>query len=62
MITLTVLTNKPQSPFYEQLLAKVDDQLLHLQDSRGKFLLDKVHETNMNYYIRNVAIIYYFLF
>lgn len=54
MIKLTVLTDKPKSPFYEQLLGKVDDQLLHLQDARGIFLFDKVHERNMYYYIRNV--------
>lgn len=55
MITLTVLINKPQSPFYEQLLGKVDDQLLHLQDARGIFYLDKIHEKNLNHYIRNIA-------
>ncbi len=55
MITLTVLINKPQSPFYEQLLGKVDDQLLHLQDARGIFYLDKIHEKNLNYYIRYIA-------
>lgn len=55
MITLTILTNKPQSPFYEQLLGKVDEKLLNLQDARGTFLLDKVHETNLKYYIRQVA-------
>lgn len=55
MITLTVLTDKPKSPFYVQFLGKVDDQLLHLQDARGIFLLDKVNEENLNYYIRNVA-------
>ncbi|MFC0472492.1 site-specific integrase [Halalkalibacter kiskunsagensis] len=52
---MTVFTDKSQSPFYEKLLGKVDEQLLHLQDARGIFLLDKVHEKNMNYYIRNVA-------
>ncbi|WP_420488300.1 site-specific integrase [Gottfriedia acidiceleris] len=52
---MTVLTDKPQSPFYEQLLGKVDEQLLHLQDTRRNFLLDKVHEKIMNYYIRNVV-------
>ena len=54
MITLTVLTEKPQSPFYEQLLGEVDDQLLHLQDARGKFRLDKVHETNLQYFINQI--------
>ena len=55
MITLTVLTDKPQSPFYEQLLGKVDEQLLHLQDARGIFLLDKVNEMNLKYYIRQCS-------
>nr|WP_318241030.1 site-specific integrase [Ureibacillus galli] len=55
MIILTVLTDKPKSPFYEQLLGKVDEQLLHLQDARGIYLLDKINERNMNYYIRNVV-------
>ncbi|MFJ8530341.1 hypothetical protein [Bacillus sp. NPDC094106] len=55
MITLTVLTAKPESPFYVQLSGIVDEQILHLQDARGKFLLDKVHESNMNYYFRNAA-------
>lgn len=55
MITLTILTEKPQSPFYEQLLGKVDDRLLHLQDIRGIFYLDKIYEQNLNYYICNVA-------
>lgn len=54
MITLSVLINKLQSPFYEQLLGKVDEQLLHLQDTRGVFLLDKVHETNLKYFINQV--------
>lgn len=55
MITLTVLTEKPQSHFYEQLLGAVDVQLLHLQDARGKFLIDKVYEKNINYYIHYVV-------
>lgn len=54
MITLTVSTDKPQSPFYEQLLGKVDKQILHLHDSRGAFLLDKAHEKVVMYFIRNV--------
>lgn len=54
MITLTVLTDKPQSPFYEQLLGRVDEQLLHLQDTRGFFLLDKITEEPLKYYINQV--------
>ncbi|WP_342567774.1 site-specific integrase [Psychrobacillus sp. FSL K6-4046] len=49
-MTLTVLTDKPQSPFYEQLMGRVDEQLLYLHDTRGAFFLDKVHETNLKYY------------
>lgn len=55
MITLTVLTDKPESPFYEQLSGIVDEQILHLQDARGIFLLDKVYESTVNYFLRNVA-------
>lgn len=54
MIILTVLIVKPQSQFYEQILGKVDEQLLHLQDARGTFLLDKVHERSLKYYFRQV--------
>jgi integrase len=54
VITLTVLIDKPKSPFYNQLLGKVDDQLLHLKDTRGVFLLDKAPETSLSYFIRNV--------
>jgi integrase len=54
VIKLTVLNEKPQSPFYTVLLGKVDEQLLHLQDTKGAFLLDKVPETSLAYFIRNV--------
>lgn len=54
MIILTVLIDKPQSPFYKQLLGIVDDQLLHLKDTRGVFLLDKVHETNLKYFTNHI--------
>ena len=51
---MTILTNKPQSLFYEQLLCKVDEQILHLQDSRGGFLLDKVHEKTLKHFNNQV--------
>ena len=51
---MTVLIDKPQSIFYKQLLGNVDEQRLHLQDLRGEFLLDKVHENNIKYYVRNI--------
>jgi len=44
----------PNSPFHEQLKGKIDTQILHLQDSRGTFLLDKLHEGNLNYFINEV--------
>ena len=55
MITLTVSTLKPQSPFYEQLLGKVDEQLLHFCDARDVFVLDKMDEKYLKYYINNVV-------
>jgi integrase len=36
-------------------LGIVDEQILHLQDARGVFLLDKAHERYMNYFLRNVS-------
>ncbi|WP_423243282.1 site-specific integrase [Bacillus toyonensis] len=48
---MTVLAVVPDSPFYQQLKDKVDEKLLHLQDSRGTFLLDKLHEKNLNYFV-----------
>lgn len=55
MITLTEIAFRPQSTFYELLLGKVDAQLLHLQDIRGTFLLDKLSEKNLNYYMNQVS-------
>ncbi|MDD9311561.1 site-specific integrase [Cytobacillus firmus] len=55
MITLTILTRKPQSPFYEKLLDKVDNQLLHYCDARDVFVLDKMEERYLKYYINNVV-------
>nr|WP_255786857.1 site-specific integrase [Bacillus cereus group sp. BfR-BA-01355] len=54
VIHLTVLTVVPNSPFYQQLKDKVDEKLLHLQDSRGTFLLDNLHEINLNYFVSHV--------
>ena len=55
MITLTVSTVIPNSSFYQQLIGKVDDQILHLRDKRGKFLLDKLNEKNLKYYINQAV-------
>lgn len=54
MSVLVVTIIKPQSPFYEQLLGKVDDKLLHFQDTRGNFILDKMNEGYLKHYINNV--------
>ncbi|MDP5276201.1 site-specific integrase [Chengkuizengella axinellae] len=53
-MTLEITTVKSNSPFYQQLLNKVDNQVLHLQDIRGTFILDKVDEKNLNYFVNNV--------
>lgn len=55
MITLTILTLKSKSPFYERLLDKVDEQLLHYRDARDVFVLDKMDEGYLKYYINNVV-------
>ncbi|WP_420792436.1 site-specific integrase [Bacillus cereus] len=52
---MNILTEKPQSPFYEDLLEKVDDQILHLQDVRGVFFLDKLTKINLKYFLNHVA-------
>ncbi|WP_410255504.1 site-specific integrase [Bacillus cereus] len=45
---------KPQSPYYEHLLGKVDERLLHYCDARDVFVLDKANERYLKYYIKNV--------
>ncbi|MGG3471588.1 tyrosine-type recombinase/integrase [Neobacillus pocheonensis] len=52
---MTESTIKPLSLFYEHLLGKVDEQLLHLTDARDSFILDKIDETNLKFYIKNVV-------
>ncbi|HHT7007656.1 MULTISPECIES: site-specific integrase [Bacillus cereus group] len=52
---MTISTLKPQSPFYEQLLDKVDEQLLHFRDARDIFILDKMNERYLKYYINHVV-------
>ncbi|RVU60397.1 site-specific integrase [Bacillus thuringiensis] len=54
MIYLTVSRVIPNSPFYQQLKDKINKKVLHLQDSRGTFLLDKLHEKNLKYFVNNV--------
>lgn len=55
MSTLTASTLIPRSSFYEQLLGKVDKQLLHFRDARDTFILDKMSERYLKYYINNVV-------
>lgn len=40
----------PNSAFYTELLGKVDGKILHLQDARGVFLLDKLEQKNVKYF------------
>lgn len=51
---MTVTLTKPQSPFYEQLLGKVDHKLLHLRDARETFILDKMDVSYLSYFVRQV--------
>jgi hypothetical protein len=51
---MTVTSVTPNSPFYQQLLGNVDDQILHLQDARGTFFLDKLDERPLKYFVNQV--------
>ncbi|TQR37229.1 site-specific integrase [Lysinibacillus sphaericus] len=51
---MTTTLTKPQSPFYEQLIGKVDHKLLLLRDAREVFILDKMDDLYFNYYVRQV--------
>lgn len=51
---MTITLTKPQSPFYEQLFNKVDSKLLNLRDARETFILDKMGDLYLNYYVRQV--------
>lgn len=48
---MTTLTDLPTSPFYNELIGKVYEHLLHLQDNRGVFLLDKLDEAPVKYFL-----------
>lgn len=50
----TLLKSRPSTAWYSQLLDKVDNQILHLQDARGLFLLDKLDERNLTFFTRQV--------
>lgn len=51
---MTITLTKRQSPFYEQLLGKVDHKLLHLRNARETFTLDKMNDYYLNYFVRHV--------
>ncbi len=44
------VTSSPNSPFYRELEGKLDEHILHLQDNRGVFLLDKLAEAPVKYF------------
>ncbi|HDR3887327.1 TPA: site-specific integrase [Bacillus cereus] len=50
---MTPTTSSPNSPFYKELAGKVDEHILHLRDSRGVFLLDKLDEFPVKYFLSN---------
>lgn len=50
---MLVIEAIPTSVGYPRLKGKVDDNILHLQDARGMFLLDKVTERILKYFINN---------
>ena len=50
---MTTITDLPTSLFYNELIGKVDEHLLHLQDNRGVFLLDKLDEAPVKYFLNH---------
>lgn len=48
------VTSSPNSPFYRELEGKLDEHILHLQDNRGVFLLDKLAEAPVKYFLISV--------
>lgn len=51
---MSLISVIPQSEYYSKLQGKVDDNILHLQVARGVFLLDKVNERNIKYFVNNI--------
>lgn len=45
------VTSSPNSPFYRELEGRVDEHILHLQDNRGVFLLDKLVEVPVKHFL-----------
>ncbi|MEI4605902.1 site-specific integrase [Bacillus cereus] len=48
---MTTAMGSPNSPFYKELAGKVSEPILHLCDSRGIFLLDKLDELPVKYFL-----------
>ncbi|HGA0510733.1 TPA: site-specific integrase [Bacillus pacificus] len=48
---MTTAMSSPNSPFYKKLAGKVDEHILYLRDSRGVFLLDKLNELPIKYFL-----------
>lgn len=48
---MTTAMGSPNSPFYKELASKVSEHILHLRDSRGIFLLDKLDELPVKYFL-----------
>ncbi|MDF1997325.1 site-specific integrase [Peribacillus frigoritolerans] len=46
----TAIETTPNSEWYHKLQGKLDKEILHLQDTRGVFFLDKVDERNLKYF------------
>ena len=47
----TIIRDVPNNEWYDKLKEKVDGKILHLKDSRGIFLLDKLDERNLKYFL-----------
>ncbi|OUA51232.1 tyrosine-type recombinase/integrase [Bacillus thuringiensis] len=48
---MTTAISSPNSPFYKELVGNVDEHILHLRDSRGVLLLDKLNELPVKYFL-----------
>ncbi|MEI2311260.1 site-specific integrase [Bacillus nitratireducens] len=50
---MTTAMSSSNSPFYKELAGKVDGHILHLRDSKGVFLLDKLNELPIKYFLNH---------
>lgn len=46
-----MIRDVPNNEWYDKLKGKVDGEILHLKDSRGVFLLDKLDERHLKYFL-----------